>query len=273
MALKNKVATALLSDPGRNRPNNEDAIGEEPDIGLLVLADGMGGYNAGEIASGIAVTTVRDVVRREWPRVRHGEVDEKTGYGNETLLLRTAVEAAHTTIHQVAQSQPQCAGMGTTIVTCLLHDDRLSIAYVGDSRLYRLRNETLEQITRDHSLVEDLIARGHYSREDAEKLVRRNIVTRALGIEDKVEVDLIEDPLQIGDILLLCSDGLTDMVDNQTIALTLKQFTGNLAQAAEKLVEIANERGGKDNVSVVLARVDGSFSRGRRWYERLIEWF
>jgi protein phosphatase len=273
MAIKNKVTTALLSDTGRARQNNEDAVGEEREIGLLVLADGMGGYNAGEVASGIAVTTIVDHVRKEWPSLAHGEMDEETGYSQEALLLRKAVEQAHSTIHQVAQSQPQCAGMGTTVVVCLLHDDRASIAYVGDSRLYRLRGETLEQITRDHTLLEELIARGHYSREDASKLVRRNIVTRALGVEPTVQVDLLEEPLAVGDILLLCSDGLTDMLDDATIALTLRQFAANLQEAVEKLVEAANARGGKDNVSVVAARIDGSFARGRRWYEKLLEWF
>ncbi len=273
MALKGKVATALASDTGRVRGNNEDAIGEDPDVGLLVLADGMGGYNAGEIASGIAVTTVLDVVRRQWPELRHGEVDADTGYGVESLMLRTAIEQAHSTIHSVAQSQPQCAGMGTTVVACVLHDDRMSIAYVGDSRLYRHRNGRLEQITTDHSLVEELIARGHYSREDAGRLVRKNIVTRALGVESAIAVDLIEETVEIGDVILLCSDGLTDMVDDAQIGLTLAKHAATLDHAAKELVTLANAGGGKDNVSVVLARVDSSFARGRRWYERLMEWF
>ncbi|MFC4253609.1 Stp1/IreP family PP2C-type Ser/Thr phosphatase [Sinimarinibacterium flocculans] len=273
MALKGKVATALATDTGRVRSNNEDAVGEDPDIGLLVLADGMGGYNAGEIASGISVTTVLDLMRRQWPELRHGEIDADSGHSVETLALREAVEQAHRTIHSVAQSQPQCAGMGTTIVACLLHDDRLSIAYVGDSRLYRFRNGRLEQITRDHSLVEELIARGHYSREDASRLVRKNIVTRALGVESDVGVDLIEETAEIGDVILLCSDGLTDMVDDNQIGLTLDRHAATLDHAALELVTLANAAGGKDNVSVVLARVDSSFARGRRWYERLMEWF
>jgi protein phosphatase len=163
--------------------------------------------------------------------------------------------------------------MGTTVVACLFHDDRLSIAYVGDSRLYRLRQGKLEQITRDHSLLEELIARGHYTREEASKLVRKNIVTRALGVEPEVAVDLIEETAEVGDIILICSDGLTDMVDEATMRLTLTQFADNLPQAAKALVDTANERGGKDNISVALARVNASFSRGRRWYERLMEWF
>jgi PPM family protein phosphatase len=273
MALKGKVATALLTHPGRVRGNNEDAVGEDPDIGLLVLADGMGGYNAGEIASGISVTTGVDLTRRRWPELKHGEIDRDSGYCVESLLLRSAIEEAHRTIHSVAQSQPQCAGMGTTIVACILHDDRVSIAYVGDSRLYRFRNGRLEQITRDHSLLEELIARGHYSREDALRLVRKNIVTRALGVDSEVIVDIIEETVEVGDLILLCSDGLTDMVSDEAIGLTLAKHADTLDRAAAELVSAANAGGGKDNISVVLARADASFARGRRWYERLMEWF
>ena len=273
MSIKDKVATALLSDTGRVRTNNEDSVGEDGELGLLVLADGMGGYNAGEIASGIAITTILDVVKRGWKELKRGEVDHKSGHSREALLLKSAVETAHSTIYQVSQSQPQCAGMGTTVVTALLHDDTMSIAYVGDSRLYRLRAGKLEQVTRDHSLIEELVARGHYTREEAKKLVRKNIVTRALGVEPAVTVDLIEDPVEVGDVMLICSDGLSDMLDDEAIRLTLTQFADNLPKAAEALVGAANERGGKDNVSVVLARIDASMARGRRWYERLMEWF
>ncbi|MEQ1439558.1 Stp1/IreP family PP2C-type Ser/Thr phosphatase [Fontimonas sp. SYSU GA230001] len=273
MALKDKVTTALLSDTGRVRQNNEDAVGEDPDIGLLVLADGMGGYNAGEIASGIAVTTVLDVAKRNWPSLKHGQIDATTGLGAESQMLKSAVEDAHRAIHAVAQSQPQCAGMGTTIVTCLLHDDRMSIAYVGDSRLYRFRSGKLEQITRDHSLLEELVARGHYDRDEAKKLVRKNIVTRALGAEPDVQVDAIEEPIEVGDTVLLCSDGLTDMVSDEVIGLTLGKYADNLEYAAKELVALANEAGGKDNISVVLARLNASLVAGKRWYERLMEWF
>jgi serine/threonine protein phosphatase PrpC len=186
VALKGKVATALKTDVGRVRDNNEDALAEEPDIGLLVLADGMGGYNAGEIASGIAVVTVLQTVREAWPKLKKGRIDAATGFARETLLLRKALETAHETIWQAAHSQPQCAGMGTTAVACLLHDDRMSIAYVGDSRLYRQRDGRLEQITRDHTLAEELVSRGLYTRAEAAALVRRNIVTRALVVEPKV---------------------------------------------------------------------------------------
>jgi len=270
---KDKVSTALMTDVGRVRNNNEDAVAEDTDLNLLVLADGMGGYNAGEIASGITIATVLDTARREFKQITKGETDSATGHTHEALMLRNAVETAHTTIYHVSQSQPQCAGMGTTVVTCMFHHDRLSIAYVGDSRLYRLRDNRLEQITRDHSLLEELIARGHYSRQEAMKLVRKNIVTRALGVEPEVSVDIIEETAEVGDVVLLCSDGLTDMVDDETIRQTLVEYADSLDAAARKLVELANERGGKDNISVALARVNAGFFRKQRWYERFADWF
>lgn len=273
MALQDKLATALLTHPGRVRSNNEDAIGEDPELGLLVLADGMGGYNAGEIASGIAVATVLDVVRREWDEIPRGRVDAASGYSFESMLLRRAVEKAHETIQRVARSQPQCEGMGTTLVSCIVHDDRLSIAYVGDSRLYRLRGGRLEQLTRDHSLVEDLVARGYYTREEAGRLVGKNIVTRALGVEDAVAVETIEEVLEVGDVVLLCSDGLCDLLSDEHISATVSRFTDNLAEAASALVDAANEAGGRDNIAVILARLDASLQRGKRWYERLVQWW
>ncbi len=272
MALRGKVDTFLITDPGRVRDNNEDAVDEVNRIGLMLLADGMGGYKAGEIASGICIATVKDTVLAHWPSLRRDHVDPETGYNDATLLLRDALETAHLTIYQVSQSQPQCEGMGTTAVVVLLFNDRASIAYVGDSRLYRFRDEQLEQITVDHSLVEELVARGLYTREEAKENVNKNIVTRALGIEPEVQVDMIEESVQVGDILLGCSDGLTDLVSDEAIRLTLLENADNLRSAGERLVKLANDRGGKDNISVVLARVDKPFARPQRWYDRFTEW-
>lgn len=263
----------MRSDVGRVRDNNEDAVAEDGELGLVVLADGMGGYSAGEIASGLAIATILDAARRHLPTERPGQVDPETGYSVEAEALREAVTLAHRTIHQVSQSQPQCAGMGTTVVCALFHDDRVSIAYAGDSRLYRWRDGHLEQITRDHSLLEELVARGHYSREDAQRLVRRNIVTRALGVEREVAVDLLEEPVEVGDCWLLCSDGLNDMVPDDEIARILSTGDGGLAACADALVSAALAAGGRDNVSVILVQANRSFARGRRWYERLMEWF
>jgi PPM family protein phosphatase len=273
VALKDQLQTALLTDVGRVRDNNEDAVAEVPEIGLVVLADGMGGYNAGEIASGLAIATILDSVQRQWPQLRKGEIDADSGYTVEALCLRDAIELAHQTIHSVAQSQPQCAGMGTTVVVAAFFDDRIAVAHVGDSRLYRWRDGRLDQLTRDQFLDQGVIARGHYTREEASRLVRKNIVTRALGVEEAVQVDLLEEPVEPGDLFLLCSDGLSDMVDDDTIATLLQASGGSLEERAQQLVKAALAAGGRDNVSVVLVKVLGSFARGRRWYERLLEWF
>ena len=264
MAAGKPVSTFLISDVGKLRKNNEDAIGEIPELGVLVLADGMGGHNAGEVASRIAVNTVTETIRKRWGEIDHQGVDERTGHTHEALLLREAIEAANDAIQQVSRTQPQCAGMGTTVVVALLRADLLSVAYVGDSRLYRLRNGTLEQITRDHSLLEEL--------EEASTMVKKNIVTRALGVEETVTADIIEQPLEYRDLILLCSDGLTDLVSDATIAETLLKFENNLAKAGKALVKEANDAGGKDNISIVLARVDAKLTPGQPWYERLLEW-
>lgn len=270
--MRNRIVTALRTDKGQIRDNNEDAVLEDASIGLLVVADGMGGYNAGEIASQIAAGAVLDRVRERWPTLAKGRVDAASGQRAESLLLREAFQAANTAVHGAAQRDPKYRGMGTTAIAGLLHDDRISIAYVGDSRLYRLRGGRLEPITRDHSLVEELIARGHYSRDEAAQLVRRNIVTRALGVDPEVEVDLIEESLEPGDLVLLCSDGLTDMVDDAAIELTLVQFGGDLDAAAELLIGKANARGGHDNITVALARVDRPASGQTPWWRRLTDW-
>lgn len=272
MALHGRIATSVLTDPGRVRKNNEDAVDEIEQIGLLVLADGMGGYKAGEIASGICVATIKDAVRNQFRELKQGEVDAESGFSAATLLLRESLKSAHQTIYEVSQNQPQCEGMGTTAVALLLFNNRASIAYVGDSRLYRLRGEALEQITTDHSLVEEMVARGLYTREEALKNVNSNIVTRALGIEPSVEIDMLEEPVQVGDVLLICSDGLTDLVSDEVIRLTLVENVDNLSAAGERLIKLANDRGGKDNVSVILARIDQPFDQAPHWYERLRDW-
>ena len=274
--LDRRIATAMRSDVGKVRTNNEDSIAEAAEIGVLVLADGMGGYNAGEIASAMATRTVVQVMRDQWgqPPPPDSEVQTETQVeaAPQARLLEHAVRVAHRTIYQASQSNPEMAGMGTTVVAALFNDNRLFVAHVGDSRLYRYRFGQLQQLTRDHSLLEELVARGHFSREHAATVVRRNIVTRALGSDVEVEVDLSETTLEVGDLLLLCSDGLTDMVSDEAIALSLRRYGDDLPAAADKLVEQALAQGGKDNVSVILARMDQSFSHGRPWYSRLMDW-
>jgi serine/threonine protein phosphatase PrpC len=270
MGSHNKVATCLVTNVGRVRTNNEDALAEDRELGLLVLADGMGGYNAGEVASAIATSTIIEVVRRHWDHL--GSPGRPA---NVAELLQSAVQSAHQKIRERAAADPDCAGMGTTAIACLLNNDRLSIAHVGDSRAYRWRGQSLQQLTRDHSLLEELIARGHYTREDASRLVRKNIVTRALGVEEELAVDLIEDQLLPGDQLLLCSDGLTDMLDDAEIATILGASNGaELALVGNDLVDAALAAGGRDNVSIALARVDELGSAPTdSWSERLRRWW
>ena len=257
MSSQYKIEVANVSDVGCKRPHNEDSTASNQTLGVLVLADGMGGYKAGEVASAIAVTGIYSDIETGLEKTRPGGIDQASGLDKHSVLIRNAVNRANSSIYNTAQADEQCKGMGTTVVTAITYENKISIAHVGDSRLYRLRDNDFKQVTKDHSLVQELIDRGLFSPEEAEQNAPKNLVTRALGIDAKVEIDVIEDELAIGDIYLLCSDGLTDMVKDEEIHLTLGKYSGNLALAADKLVEIANKYGGKDNISVILARVTG----------------
>ena len=259
MSLKGKFVHVEITDVGKVRDHNEDAIGAKPEIGLWVLADGMGGYNAGEVASGIAVKTVMDLVSDACKREKRNEVEPHTGYMRQTIVLRDAIFRANKIINQTAQTQPQCEGMGTTLVACLFYDDRVSIAHVGDSRCYRLRANRFEQITMDHSLLQELVDRGFYSQEEAQRSTNRNYVTRALGVEANVDVEVQEVEVQKGDYFMLCSDGLPDMVEDEDIHLTISTFDNDVRTIGEQLIKLTNDNGGRDNVSIVLVRVAESF--------------
>lgn len=259
MSLRKKFSFVELTDVGRVREHNEDDIGSDPDIGLWVLADGMGGYNAGEVASGIAVKTTLDLVGESCRRENRADKEPETGFMRQTISLRDAIMRANKIIHQTAQSQPQCEGMGTTLVACLFFDNKISIAHVGDSRLYRMRDNRFEQITMDHSLLQELVDRGYYSQEEAQRSTNRNYVTRALGVEPHVDVEIQEVEVQKGDFFLLCSDGLPDMVDDEDIHLTINTFSTNIETIGEQLIKLTNDNGGRDNVSIIVVRVVDSF--------------
>jgi protein phosphatase len=224
-----------------------------------VLADGMGGYNAGEVASGIAVKTVLELVTEACQREDRATAEPETGMMRQTVVLRDAVARANKVIHQTAKSQPQCEGMGTTIVACLFFDNKVSIAHVGDARLYRLRKNRFEQMTMDHSLLQELVDRGFYSQEEAQRSTNRNYVTRALGVEPVVQVEIQETDVQQDDVYLLCSDGLPDMVEDEDIHLTISTFGANLQTVGQQLIQLSNDHGGKDNISVILAHVREPF--------------
>ncbi|MEE8425694.1 MAG: Stp1/IreP family PP2C-type Ser/Thr phosphatase [Woeseiaceae bacterium] len=273
MNLRGKINFAELSDTGRVRDHNEDAIRSDPDIGLMVLADGMGGYNAGEVASGIAVQIVTDMAVEGAARQERDDIDSHSGLMRQSIVLRDAVYRANKIIFQTAQSQTHCEGMGTTIVACMFFDNKISVAHVGDSRAYRLRDGELVQLTLDHSLLQELVDRGFYSAEEAQRSTNRNYVTRALGVEPTVEVEVHEHDVLPQDIYLLCSDGLPDMVEDEDIHLTISTFNASLDVVGQQLVELANDHGGRDNVSVMLAQVMESFAAKKNLFVKIAGWF
>src|SRR5437660_8734770 len=228
---------AMLSHPGMVRPHNEDSIFADSDYGLMILADGMGGYNAGEVASGIAVNVVSSGLLPELESGRDmAKVDVQTGLTHAALLLQQQIAAANKGIYETAQARPECAGMGTTLVSAVFCGNRVSIGHVGDSRCYRLRAEKFEQLTHDHSLLQEQIDSGVLTPEQAKYSLNKNLVTRALGIEAIVPADIAEYRVEPEDIYLLCSDGLTDMVDPEAVHAIVEENRGELAGAAGRLI-------------------------------------
>jgi PPM family protein phosphatase len=273
MRHKGKFRCVGVTDTGKVREHNEDTFGTDADIGLVVLADGMGGYKAGEVASGITVRTTMGLVKDAVDREDLSQRDPETGLTRPAILLRDAIQRANKIIHQTAKTQPNCEGMGTTVVAGLFFDDVLTIAHVGDSRLYRMREGRLEQVTQDHSLLQELVARGFYTPEEAARASAKNYVTRALGVEPTVDVEITEVPVQKDDVYLLCSDGLSDMVEDDDIQLTISTFGANLETLAKQLVALSNDNGGRDNISIVLVRVLENFPAQRRVIDRLLGMF
>ena len=272
-SLKGKLTLVGQTDTGRVREHNEDTIATDPDVGLLVLADGMGGYNAGEVASGIAVKTITNLVREGLMREDLAAIDRGTGLSRPSIVLRDAITRANKIIYQTARSQAECEGMGTTVVAALFYDNRISIAHVGDSRLYRQRGSQIAQVTMDHSLLQELVDRGFYSAEEAQRAANKNYVTRALGVEPNVDVEIQEVPVSKGEVFILCSDGLSDMVEDEDIHLTINTFSANLDTVAKQLIQLANDNGGRDNVSVVMAHVLDAFPARTRIFDKILGWF
>jgi protein phosphatase len=263
---------ASCTDPGMVRSHNEDSIASDPVNGMVVLADGMGGYNAGEVASGMATTVITTELQQQLAKVQPFELDKD---GNATLaarMVREQVVKANATIYQAAQSQPQYSGMGTTLVVCLFYDNKVLVAHLGDSRLYRMRDGRFEQVTRDHSLLQEQIDSGIITPEQAKHAQHKNLVTKALGIDPVVEPEIREYEARPGDIYLLCSDGLCDMVEDEDIGMTLNTLGGNLKLAAQQLVQMANDNGGKDNVSVILVRVLRDYPAPRGVVGKVLGW-
>ena len=233
------VAATLRTDIGKVRRQNEDAAFYDEKRAVFAVADGMGGHLAGEVASGMAIDAVKEMA------FTHPRAD--------TVVLRDTVKAAHEAIAQHAKMHPECAGMGTTLSVLWRAGNYAYIAHAGDSRIYRLRSGMFEQITQDHSLVEELVRARLITREQAKTHPRRNVITRALGTEGDNAPDVLAADVQPGDVWLLCTDGLTGMVSDEEIVRTLKQ-NQNLDTAADRLIEKALAAGGKDNVTLVLWR-------------------
>ena len=245
---------AAKTDPGVLRGLNEDSIATANDLGLLVLSDGMGGYQAGDVASSLATQIIVEGLTQE--------LHDKPGNGsNVAAIVEGVVKKANHAIYLEGQQRAQRVhkrqdqAMGSTVALLLFRNNRVTLAHVGDSRIYRLRASRLELMTHDHSLLQEQIDLGILSTEAAATSHNRHLVTRGLGLEAEVAVTLDEREALPGDIYLVCSDGLNDMVDNTDIELVLNSLQANLPLAASQLVMIANDNGGEDNISVILAKV------------------
>jgi len=241
-------------DPGRARSNNEDAVALDASVGLAVLADGMGGYNAGEVASNMATTFIRTELGR-WLR----EASSQASDAEVRRAMDICVDNANRAIFNASNANPQYAGMGTTLVVAVFRDGRLLLGHVGDSRCYRLRAGRLQQITRDHSLLQEQIDAGMITPEQAAFSINKNLVTRAVGVEDTVLLETHEHDVLPEDLYLLCSDGLSDMLSDAAIAQLVLSNT-SLESATLALIAAANDAGGRDNISVVLGRASGGAS-------------
>ena len=271
-SLSEALEIVVKTDPGMVRSHNEDSVFGNPHRGLVILADGMGGYNAGEVASGMATTVLSTELEAAF--VARAPDTEETGgvpFAHTAILDRVAQTNA--AIYHAAESQPQYAGMGTTLVLALFHNNTLTAAHIGDSRLYRLRDGDFVQLTRDHSLLQEQIDAGMITAEDARHSQNKNLVTRALGVDPEVETELHDHEVLPGDLYLLCSDGLNDMVEDEETAMTLQMLGANLELAATQLIQMANDNGGRDNVSVILVKVLREFPTAKGWWAKLLNWF
>jgi protein phosphatase len=239
------------TDKGLVRKENEDAFCIEKDLGLLAIADGMGGHASGEVASKMAIEILKESLKKE----------EEPLPGR----LRSVVKLANRTIYEAAQSQSQLNGMGTTLTALQLDGNRLSIAHVGDSRAYLIRGGVIEQITDDHTIVSEQVARGTMTREEAARSDMRNILSRALGIGPEVDVDVEELVVSEGDHIVLCSDGLSELVSEDEILLEIES-SSRPEIVCDEFVDLANQRGGEDNITVIVAHL-----RGENLFFRLLK--
>jgi protein phosphatase len=250
-----------VTDTGRARRNNEDAVALDEAGRIAVLADGMGGYNAGEVASQMAAERVRAELAERLRPLGATPTD-----ADLRAALLDAVDDANRAVYDAATTVPEYAGMGTTLVVAVYRGDKVWLGHIGDSRAYRFRNGHLEQLTRDHSLLQEQIDAGLISAEQAAYSMHKNLVTRAVGVDEVVDLEVHDHPVEPGDVLLMCSDGLSDMLADEQIAQLLRT-NDSLADAGAMLVQAANAAGGRDNIAVVLVRAKpGSGPFARSWW-------
>lgn len=237
-----------ITDIGKVRENNEDYIyipGENDGMKLFVLADGMGGANAGEMASSTAVKFIKNYIKENFIKI------ERTKEGLERLL-RNAIRATNKHVFELSNSKREYRGMGTTLIVVLIYRGRIHIGHIGDSRVYRIRQNIFRQLTKDHTYVQDLVKQGAITLDEAKHHPQKNVLLKVLGCEEKVEPDIITKGFVKGDIILICSDGLYNMVDDKNIYEIIMQNLFDINVACKKLIRKANSNGGADNVSAIL---------------------
>ena len=257
------------TDVGRVRSHNEDSIAADPDIGVATLADGMGGYNAGEVASGIAVA----MIPAEMRKLRAELLLDQMSDSEIEKRVEAQARKVNAAIYNAAQKESQYAGMGTTLVFGCWHRNKVTVGHLGDSRMYRLRGDAIESLTKDHYWIQEQIDKGLMTYEQARASKKKNLVTRACGIDPNVMPEVHTHVVEQGDIYMLCSDGLYDMVPDEDIHLTVKSLKSNLPLAAQQLVQQANDNGGRDNISVILVHVLRGYREQSGFFEKLKSWF
>ncbi|KIF81727.1 Stp1/IreP family PP2C-type Ser/Thr phosphatase [Noviherbaspirillum autotrophicum] len=273
MAHHLRLEFAAKTDTGLVRSHNEDCVAISPEHGFAILADGMGGYQAGEVASGIATAVLKKSLEEglarlsdKWPHLQ--------GSGQVHQLMDEAIHRANNAILEAARTESRYEGMGTTLVAALFRGDTVTIAHVGDSRAYRLRQGDLLQITKDHSLLQEQLDAGLISPEWARFSAIKNLVTRAVGVGPDMEVEMRDHHVEAGDLYLLCSDGLSDMLAEQEISeILLENKRQPLNNACGMLVQKANDNGGRDNISVILINVLLDSPQAGSLLDRVLHWF
>lgn len=256
-----KVLSCGITDIGRKRQRNEDSYLVNDKIGLYIVADGMGGHAGGEFASKIAVSTVEEIIRGEdraksnVPMQTYLDASDQSSSteGQEQDRLKDAINRAGNMIVRRAFEDPELKGMGTTSTVMFVSNDKAYIAHVGDSRAYCVREGQIIQITEDHSLVHEQLKSGLITEEEAKTHQLKNIITRSVGVQEEVEVDTVVWKIQPGDSYLLCSDGLSNMVHDEELQEIISKY--NVEQGARELVDLANQRGGEDNITLILLKV------------------